>query len=92
MMPKNNQMGLNVLQERKPYVLPCPNASGLFSSEEWRNTRMDIPVMLGKAADGTVRMMDLAEATHLLGWCNGKWQGRLHSSAFPVAASALLAR
>lgn len=67
MMPKNNQMGLKVLQERKPYVLPCPNASGLFSSEEWRNTRMGIPVMLGKAADGTVRLMDLAEAPHLLG-------------------------
>lgn len=67
MMPKNNQMGLKVLQERKPYILPCSNASGLFSSEEWRNTRMGIPVMLGKAADGTVRLMDLAEAPPLLG-------------------------
>jgi S-DNA-T family DNA segregation ATPase FtsK/SpoIIIE len=67
---------------------PVP-AQELFDSETWRDNCFRLPVMLGKNADGEIRLIDLAKAPHLL---IGGMTGSGKSVCMNLLLQSLLAR
>ncbi len=67
---------------------PVP-AQELFDSETWRDNCFRLPVMLGKNADGEIRLIDLANAPHLL---IGGMTGSGKSVCMNLLLQSLLAR
>ncbi len=61
-IPGKGVAGIEVPNQRPALV--C--AHELFTSEAWRNTRMSVPLMLGKNFQGNPFIMDLEQAPHLL--------------------------
>ncbi|MCQ2396448.1 MAG: DNA translocase FtsK [Lentisphaeria bacterium] len=61
-IPGKDRAGIEVPNRVREIV----GAHELFASPSWQDTRMKIPLMLGKNVDGDVIMMDLAKAPHLL--------------------------
>ncbi|MGN0866972.1 MAG: DNA translocase FtsK 4TM domain-containing protein [Oligosphaeraceae bacterium] len=61
-IPGKGVAGIEVPNQRPALV--C--AHELFTSDAWRNTRMSVPLMLGKNFQGHPLIMDLDQAPHLL--------------------------
>ena len=61
-IPGKNLVGIEVPNKVRETV----HAYDLFMSDTWRQTRMQIPLMLGKNISGETRMLDLQKAPHLL--------------------------
>lgn len=61
-IPGRNCAGIEV-PNQTPIVV---TAYELFSSPQWQNNRMDIPLVLGKNISGEPIIIDLAELPHLL--------------------------
>ncbi len=61
-IPGKNVVGVEVPnQERETITL-----RSIFESDEWRNNKGEVPVVLGKNVSGKPVVMDLAKAPHLL--------------------------